>query len=52
MKKSNCNPSEPEKAESTYLERWIIYCSCGTTIFGNSEEDVRRTYERHRRKEI
>lgn len=43
-----CNPSDPFLSDSAYGQRWIIYCSCGTTVFGNSEEEARRTYQLHR----
>ena len=43
-----CEPSDPVMSDSTYGQRWIIYCSCGTTIFGNTEDEVRATYQLHK----
>lgn len=30
-----------------YKERWIIGCACGTSVFGNSEEEAKATWLRH-----
>ena len=48
-KKKKCDFRMPdaELIDSAYTERWAIYCSCGTTIFGNSKEQCENTWRRH-----
>ena len=36
-----------EQIDAPYLERWVIYCNCGVTVFGNSKEDAERTWREH-----
>ena len=30
-----------------YLDRWVIYCDCGCTIFGNSIAEAQSTWYAH-----
>ena len=48
-KKKKCDFRMPtaKLIDSAYTERWAIYCSCGTTIFGNSKEETEETWKKH-----
>lgn len=30
-----------------YMERWAIYCDCGMTIFGNTEDECKASWYKH-----
>lgn len=50
MKKKKCSFRLPvaEKVDGVpYRERWVIYCDCGTTIFGNTKIECEDTWRRH-----
>lgn len=50
MAKKKCNfrcPDAERLRGVPYMERWMIYCDCGCTILGNSEEDCKATWRRH-----
>lgn len=49
-KKPKCSFRLPvaEKVDGVpYLDRWVIYCDCGCTIFGNTEAEAQSTWYRH-----
>lgn len=49
-KKPKCSFRRPdaEKIEGVpYMERWVIYCDCGCTIFGNTLGDTERAWYEH-----
>ena len=46
-----CSAEMPEPEQVTgvpYMERWVIYCACGTTIFGNSKEEAESSWKDHK----
>ena len=47
-KKCSFRLPKAEKMDSVpYMERWAIYCDCGTTIFGNTEDECKNTWYKH-----
>ena len=30
-----------------YMERWVIHCDCGTTVFGNTEDECKASWLKH-----
>lgn len=47
--KKNCDFRMPkaECIDNGKYPRWAIYCSCGTTIFGNSKTQCEDTWRKH-----
>lgn len=39
-------PDAEQLFEKPY-ERWVIYCDCGCTIFGNTIDEVQTSWYRH-----
>lgn len=49
-KKKKCDfrmPVAEQLDQIPYGERWAIYCSCGTTIWGDTKEQCENTWKAH-----
>ena len=49
-KKKKCDFRVPpiEKVDGVpYKERYVLYCACGCTVFGNTEEECKTTWLKH-----
>lgn len=49
-KKKKCDFRMPpvEKVDGVpYKERYVMYCACGCTVFGNTEEECKATWLKH-----
>ena len=49
-KKRKCDfrlPTAVQVNGVPYLERWVIECGCGLTIFGNSKGDAENAWRHH-----
>lgn len=50
MAKKKCDFRMPavEKIDGTpYKDRYVLYCACGTTIFGNTRAECESTWRKH-----
>lgn len=46
-KKCDFRLPKAECIDNGKYPRWAIYCSCGTTIFGNSKTECEDTWRKH-----
>ena len=48
QKKCSLRCPAAEKIDGVpYMERWVIYCNCGCTVFGNSALEAQGTWFEH-----